>query len=428
MNKKVLLIEDDEDVFEEYSISYENMGYDVFPSSYEEYENISNFNELVALVKEKTIFEKIDFISIDLNLNGFELLEPTTTNPFKEQLGIELLKKIVNSEVFPIRTIPILIISQFEQSDIDKAHKISQFTIDYIYKDNLDKDEEFPLKGYFERNKTKDNIKKKINLYRHFLNKEYEELFQEKLNLEHVNILINSIKEQNNSSLVPYYQKICDEKEKTIKYEVLARIKKNEEVENIFKYLNEAKFFGLLSFITKKMVEKSLSKCHNNIHLSFNLDYLDLKKANIDKLTNFLQETIQKYGFQKEHITLEILEGVRHNQEIEDSIQQLHDHGYKIAIDDFGVENSNFKRLKSLISKKCIDIVKIDGEFIKDYNSNSISQTILKGIIEAITDDIVIVVEYVANEDLFNQLKNDHVRINQYQGYYFGEPKYKVEK
>gem|GEM_PF-3079299 len=39
--------------------------------------------------------------------------------------------------------------------------------------------------------------------------------------------------------------------------------------------------------------------------------------------------------------------------------------GFKIAMDDFGAENSNFDRFLELLEHKQIDYLKIDGKVIK---------------------------------------------------------------
>lgn len=60
-----------------------------------------------------------------------------------------------------------------------------------------------------------------------------------------------------------------------------------------------------------------------------------------------------------------------------DKLNILRDSGFKIALDDFGKEGSNFNRL----SEFPIDIVKIDKFFVRDIESNKRNQSLIRALV-----------------------------------------------
>jgi EAL domain-containing protein (putative c-di-GMP-specific phosphodiesterase class I) len=90
--------------------------------------------------------------------------------------------------------------------------------------------------------------------------------------------------------------------------------------------------------------------------------------------------------------------------------------GFKIAVDDFGIENSNFSRLLDIQ----LDFIKIDGLFIKDLKKNMKNRTITRAIVNlAKTLGIKTVAEYVEDEGIYNLIKE--CGIDYAQGYHIGK-------
>ena len=94
--------------------------------------------------------------------------------------------------------------------------------------------------------------------------------------------------------------------------------------------------------------------------------------------------------------------------------------GCKIALDDFGSGMPSFAYLKDLP----VDIVKIDGHFVKQLAESPVDQAIVKGM-----NDIVhalgkkTVAEFVENEESFRLLAA--YGVDYAQGYYLGRPELK---
>lgn len=128
----------------------------------------------------------------------------------------------------------------------------------------------------------------------------------------------------------------------------------------------------------------------------------------------------KRYQLSPEAITIEITEeqafsdagGSMHN------IQLLRDFGCAIAIDDFGTGYANYERLKRLQA----DIVKIDGCFVRDLESEPLDAIMIKSIIEvAKVKNMTVVAEYVETEEQKEKLLA--LGVDYLQGYLIGRPR-----
>lgn len=217
----------------------------------------------------------------------------------------------------------------------------------------------------------------------------------------------------------PYFQPIVDIKSgKITKYESLARLKEGGEIVLPYQFLMPAKIAGLLSGITRQIVDKSF-RFHrgSNVSFSINIADYDLKEG---YLLNFMEQKANHYEIDPNRVILEILESIS-TQDTKESIYQLRelkDMGFKLAIDDFGTESSNFSRLLDLD----VDFIKIDGSFIKNIDRDESSQKITESIVMfAKSIGAETVAEFVHNKSVFDKVRE--FGIDYAQGYYFGEPK-----
>ncbi len=98
-------------------------------------------------------------------------------------------------------------------------------------------------------------------------------------------------------------------------------------------------------------------------------------------------------------------------------IDGLRERGCSIALDDFGAGLSSFAYLKNF----AVDILKIDGGFIRDITDNRISESMVAAITQvAKVMELVTVAEYVESEKtrkLISELGVDFA-----QGHAIGKP------
>lgn len=166
------------------------------------------------------------------------------------------------------------------------------------------------------------------------------------------------------------------------------------------------------------MINKSFAFFQDKTHqFSINITERDLLES---YLVDFLNEKMATYNISADRVTFEILENitlVKNNAKITEQLNGLRAMGFKIAIDDFGIENSNFSRLLEIN----LDFIKIDGVFIRNLKENARNRTITKAIVNlSKTLGIKTIAEFVEDEDIYNIIKE--CGIDYAQGYYIGKP------
>ena len=91
--------------------------------------------------------------------------------------------------------------------------------------------------------------------------------------------------------------------------------------------------------------------------------------------------------------------------------------GCLFALDDFGVGYSSFYNLKNLP----VDILKVDGTFVKDLNRSPASRLIVRAIVDVARGmDITTVAEFVASEATLRAVSR--LGVDSAQGYFVGRP------
>jgi len=223
-----------------------------------------------------------------------------------------------------------------------------------------------------------------------------------------------------NKQIEAYYQPIMDIKTgKIIKYEVLARGKYQGDIYLPYYFIGAAEKLGIIDSITRIIIDKSFRYFSlKNIEFSINITQRDLLD---DTFTKYIKEKLNEHNIKAQYVTLEVLENVtvgKYQKIIINNLKIIKELGLKIAIDDFGVEYSNFSRLLDIK----FDYIKFDSIFIKDICNNKNNRTIIAAMSDmAKSLGIKTIAEYVENEDILNVLKNQGVDMAQ--GYYIGKPK-----
>jgi len=104
-------------------------------------------------------------------------------------------------------------------------------------------------------------------------------------------------------------------------------------------------------------------------------------------------------------------------REAQKFVNTIHDLGCKVAIDDFGAGYTSFSNLKDLN----VDIIKVDGSFCTDLESNQQNQTFIRSLLDlAQVFDVKTVVEWVEDVETATLLAGWGV--DYLQGSVFGMP------
>ena len=240
-------------------------------------------------------------------------------------------------------------------------------------------------------------------------------------NVYWINKIKKAIEEEN---LVAYYQPIQNmHTQKIEKFECLARINDDTVVVSPIRFMEAARLTGTYSLITRSIIRSAFAEFQGTAYeFSINITASDIK---LGYLEEFLNLHTKKYGIDPSRVVLELLEDIVTLTEgnMLEQIESLRRQGYQIAIDDFGMENSNFSRLLELHP----NYLKIDGAFIKNILEDKKSQIIVDAIVEICKKSgIKVIAEFVTDEAIYGYLKE--LGVDYAQGYFIGEPVEHIEK
>lgn len=134
----------------------------------------------------------------------------------------------------------------------------------------------------------------------------------------------------------------------------------------------------------------------------------------------FLQEKLQDDEIPSDKISFEVTENaaIKNINKAADFIKTIKKMGCKFALDDFGSGLSSFAYLKDLP----VDILKIDGVFVKGINVEPVNYAMVKAIHDVgKIMNMKTIAEYVENAEVLEKL--NEIGVDYGQGYYFGKSK-----
>jgi EAL domain-containing protein (putative c-di-GMP-specific phosphodiesterase class I) len=137
-------------------------------------------------------------------------------------------------------------------------------------------------------------------------------------------------------------------------------------------------------------------------HVGINVSSEDLSGGAIARV---LASAFERHRVPLEHVILEVTETVymgRGDQAIQKAIRALRDHGIRVALDDFG---TGFASLTHLLTVP-VDVIKIDKTFVDHLEPDSVSATIVEGLIRVAKKmGIRIVAEGIESDQQIAQLR-----------------------
>lgn len=259
--------------------------------------------------------------------------------------------------------------------------------------------------------KAKKDSKNSIRIYDEELEKEIEERYRIKNDLE------IAIKEH---QFVLHLQPQYDESENIVAAEALLRWD-HPEKGFIYpdKFLDIANEFNLMPKITQEVLILAidiLNRLEKKIKIAVNIAGTDICDA---MFYNNLQKVLKDYEDLKEYIEMEITEQILVadiNSAI-DTMQILKCEKIEFSIDDFGTGCSSLQYLKKLPVNK----LKIDMSFVRDMFDDKNDYEIVKTIVNmAKSLNLKTVGEGVETRKHFEELKR--MGVDYFQGYYFSKP------
>jgi len=222
-----------------------------------------------------------------------------------------------------------------------------------------------------------------------------------------------------------YYQPIMEIRSGQIShYEVLIRMR--EEDGTIIppgEFIPVAERTGLIHSIDRLVLREAIGKlaqlskcCKREINLSVNLSG---RVVDDPELLPLLKELLKLSDVNPQHLVFELTETatLADMASAEQLMRELRVLGCRFAMDDFGVGFSSFYYLRELP----LDIVKIDGSFIRQLPSSPEDRIFVKALTEMASGlKKKTIAEFVEDRETLDLLKE--IGVDYAQGYYIGKP------
>lgn len=206
--------------------------------------------------------------------------------------------------------------------------------------------------------------------------------------------------------------------------EILVRLRDKEgEMVSPADFVPVAERFGLMSDIDMWIVKNSVqaladwqyANSGTKSKLSINLSGRTLTTDYASELLRILDNS----SIEPEQICFEITEtaALIDMDTAVNFINRLRDQGCSFALDDFGAGLSSFSYLQNLP----VDYLKIDGSFVKDIATDSVSRTFVDGINSiGHAMGLKTIAEFVATQDVLEALTE--LKVDYAQGFHCGKP------
>jgi len=206
-------------------------------------------------------------------------------------------------------------------------------------------------------------------------------------------------------------------------YEILIRmIGENNEIIMPNGFLPSAERYGLAADIDKWVISKAMKVLvemrKSTPHMRFTIN-LSGQTFSDRSVCDLIRKSIIENGLEPSALTFEVTEtiAISDMRAAESILSELRKMGCKTALDDFGSGMSSFAYLKELP----VDIVKIDGQFVKNLAANLVDQAMVKAmneVAQALGKQTV--AEFVEDKESFKLL--GQFGVNYGQGYHLGKP------
>ncbi len=205
-------------------------------------------------------------------------------------------------------------------------------------------------------------------------------------------------------------------------YEILLRLENERgSLVNPESFLPAVIQYKLMPDLDRWVIANTFKWIKENRDFVFDKIFINVSAQTLEEgnFLSFIENQQTKFNISCDHICFEITEtiGIDNLQTTAAVMNELTQKGFTFALDDFGSGLSSFQYLKELP----IEMVKIDGNFVKGAVSSKLDQKIVRSIVAVChSQNIKTVAECVENEQIFDQVKT--LNIDYAQGFYIGNP------
>lgn len=206
----------------------------------------------------------------------------------------------------------------------------------------------------------------------------------------------------------------------TAMYECLIRMEKpGGEIASAGEFIPVAEQLGLVRLIDQRVQELVLAEARRSPGVTFTFNVSGYTASDTPWMRKFL-EVMEENQDIANQLVVELTETValRDVDESVSFLKALRGLGCRVAIDDFGAGYTSFRNLQALD----VDIVKIDGAFVRDLASSADNRMFVKTLVELAKNfGVQVIAEWVETEAEVKILKEYGVEY--LQGFLYGAGK-----
>lgn len=180
---------------------------------------------------------------------------------------------------------------------------------------------------------------------------------------------------------------------------------------------------GLMQQLDREVIDRTLAWFAARPEVLAHIDYcsLNLSAPSLGNpgLADWIASRLRHHAVPPERFTFEITENqaIAQPRQAAQTITELRALGCRVAIDDFGTGNATFDYLKRFR----VDIVKIDGSFIKELHLQPLDRAIVRSMVDiARLLHVQTVAEHVDHPDILHWTQT--LGVDDIQGYWLGRP------
>lgn len=220
--------------------------------------------------------------------------------------------------------------------------------------------------------------------------------------------------------LTPFFQPVLDLRDGTVAaYEVLMRILVDGQPLPAADFVHQAERLGIINRLDDALRKKVFERLARERYAGMIFLNLSPRALMVKEFAESVMAQVRALDIAPERIVFEITERetVKNLTLIETFVHQLRSEGFRFAVDDFGSGYSSLHYIK----KFSVDLVKIDGEFVRGILDSKVDRAFVHSIVALARDlGIKTVAEYVENEEILAAV--GAMGVDYAQGYYVGRP------
>lgn len=220
--------------------------------------------------------------------------------------------------------------------------------------------------------------------------------------------------------IVPFFQPIvdCDTGEVLI-HELLMRIEQDGKIVPAGEFIDIAEGIGVVHKMDYMLIEKAFIQMNRQAYSGKLFINLSPRSLIISEFITHIRQLAQEHQITPDRIVFELTERetVSNLTLLEKFVLDLKLEGFSFAIDDFGSGFSSFHYIKHFP----IDVIKIEGEFIRNMLQDEKYMAFVKSIVTLARNlDIRTIAEFIEDEEIMEAVRA--LGIDFAQGYHLGRP------